>query len=165
MLNYPQNCTTMKPTLVRIAIVISFFPLISNAQWTGNAPGPIYYNSGNVGIGTATPASLLEVRSVGNGWLMNLRGNAVNAGEINGIKIYSGYLDDTNKWSGIASIAENLHSNLTGLALYSNANESLRITANGNVGIGTKTPAWKFTVSEWGNGSIVAPLLRLEQYK
>jgi len=154
----------MKPTLLKIVILFLFFPLISKAQWTGIAPGPIYYNSGNVGIGTATPTSSLEVRSVGNGWLMNLRGNAVNPEEINGLKFYSGYLDDTNKWSGIATVAENLHSNLTGLALYSNANESLRITASGNVGIGTKSPLRKFTVSEWGNGSSVAPLLRLEQY-
>ena len=34
----------------------------SNAtQWTGTVPGPIYYNSGNVGIGSTNPGDILDV--------------------------------------------------------------------------------------------------------
>lgn len=154
----------MLKTLVKFISILSIFPSVASAQWTGSVPGPIYYNSGNVGIGTANPASALEVQGVTNGWLMDLRTNAINPGEINGLKFYSGYLNDTNKWAGISSVAESLHSNSTGLALYSNAAELMRLAANGNVGIGTTIPSQKLTVSTFGDGSSVAPLLRLEQY-
>ncbi|CAM4113203.1 hypothetical protein SAMN06265348_103293 [Pedobacter westerhofensis] len=154
----------MKSNFFKVLIISFLFPMITHARWTGNAPGPIYYNSGNVGIGTATPASNLEVQNSNYGWLMNLRTNAVNPGEINGLKLYSGYLGDLNKWAGISSVAENLHSNSTGLALYANTTESMRLAANGNVGVGTANPLQRFTISAQGDGASVTHLLRLEQY-
>lgn len=108
-----------------------------------------YYNKGNtylnvqdgkVGIGTTFPATKFEVMQPTSGWTMNSRVNAVTNGEINGLKFYSGYIGE-DKWAGIASIAESLHSNKTGLALYSGMTERIRISGDGNVGIGTTTPA------------------------
>lgn len=154
----------MRKNLLKLLYLFSVLPGVASAQWGGSSPGPIYYNGGNVGIGTVNPAFPFEVQGVTDGWLMSLRTNAVSPGQINGLKLYSGYVGDQAKWAGISSVAESVHSNSTGLALYSNANENMRISANGNVGIGTITPLQKFTVSGLGDGNNVSPLLRLEQY-
>ncbi|WP_293788538.1 hypothetical protein [uncultured Pedobacter sp.] len=124
-----------------------------------------YYNQGNtfinpqggnVGIGTTFPATKLEVMQTTSGWTMNSRVNAVTAGEINGLKFYSGYIGE-DKWAGIASISESLHSNKTGLALFSGMAERLRISGDGNVGIGTTNPTELFNV----NGNAQLDRLRL----
>jgi hypothetical protein len=107
--------------------------------------------NGNVGIGTNNPASTLEVQNAMSGWLMNLRTTAYNPGDINGLKFYSGYIGE-NKWSGISSVAEDVNSNHTGLALYSNQIERLRITSGGNIGIGTNNPASTLEVQNGMNG-------------
>jgi hypothetical protein len=124
-----------------------------------------YYNKGNtylnvqdgrVGIGTTFPATKFEVQQPASGWTMNSRVNAASVGEINGFKFYSGYIGD-DKWAGIASVAESLHSNKTGLALYSGMTERLRISGDGNVGIGTSNPTELFNV----NGNAQLDRLRL----
>lgn len=48
-------------------------PVSAQGKWDGNKPGNIYYNDGNVGIGTATPQAKLEV----NGWINVTAGNDV----------------------------------------------------------------------------------------
>lgn len=114
-----------------------------------------YYNQGNtfinpqggnVGIGTTFPATKFEVMQPTSGWIMNSRVNAPTAGEINGLKFYSGYIGE-DKWAGISSISESLHSNKTGLALYSGMTERVRISGDGNVGIGTVQPISKLHIS------------------
>ena len=124
-----------------------------------------YYNKGNtylnvqdgrVGIGTTFPATKFEVMQPASGWTMTSRVNAVTDGEINGLKFYSGYIGE-DKWAGISSIAESLHSNKTGLALYSGMTERLRISGDGNVGIGTSYPTELFNV----NGNAQLDRLRL----
>ncbi|MGK9126708.1 tail fiber protein [Olivibacter sp. SA151] len=105
-----------------------------------------------IGIGTTDPMSKLAIVSNTNGWMITSKATVTTAGETNGIKLLTGYPNDTNKWAAIAAIAEDLHSNNTGLALYSSANERIRIAGNGNVGIGTSTPKAKLAVE----GNIVA---------
>jgi len=132
---------------------------------TGFATYINYYNKGNtylnvqdgkVGIGTTFPATKFEVMQSTSGWTMNSRVNAVTNGEINGLKFYSGYIGE-DKWAGIASIAESLHSNKTGLALFSGMTERVRISGDGNVGIGTSYPTELFNV----NGNAQLDRLRL----
>lgn len=114
--------------------------------------------NGNVGIGTTHPGEKLSIDSQDNGWLMSTRGRATAAGNINGLKFYSGYEDDFQKWAGIASVAEDIHSNHTALTLYTNQTEKLRVTGNGDVGIGTINPREKLSV----NGKIRANEVKVE---
>ncbi|QKJ31062.1 hypothetical protein HQ865_15300 [Mucilaginibacter mali] len=52
----------MKKALSAGIVLLSTISFISKAQtWSGSTPGNIYYNSGNVGIGTTSPSSNLTV--------------------------------------------------------------------------------------------------------
>src|SRR5258708_36127665 len=46
-------------------------PVLAQSQWSGTSPGPIYYNGGNVGIGTSSPGLALDV----NGPVRSLSGS------------------------------------------------------------------------------------------
>ncbi|TRX51643.1 hypothetical protein FNH22_24080 [Fulvivirga sp. M361] len=56
---------------MKLLTVLSFFLVLSislKAQnWSGSTPGNIYYNSGNVGIGTANPNARLNISATGDG--------------------------------------------------------------------------------------------------
>ncbi|MEH6309214.1 hypothetical protein RYH73_26420 [Olivibacter sp. CPCC 100613] len=114
--------------------------------------------SGNVGIGTTNPTSKLTIDGNINGWLISSKATVTSAGEYNGIKLLTGYPNDTNKWAAVVATAEDLHSNSTGLALYSSASERVRIAGNGNVGIGTTSPQAKLAV----NGNILAKEIKVK---
>jgi hypothetical protein len=106
----------------------------------------------NVGIGTLNPGGKLEIQQQSSGWTTVSRVNAITPGEINGFKFYSGYIGE-DKWSGIASVAEEMHSNKTGLSIYTNQSEKLRVTADGRVGIGSTLPESKLRVV--GGGVVI----------
>jgi len=120
---------------------------ISNAQWVTSGTTIYNQNTGNVGIGTNNPLAPLEVTSTAGGWLLNLRGNAITAGGVTGMKFFSGYIGE-NKWAGVSSVAESMHSNSTGLAFYAQMTEKMRITGSGNVGVGTANPISLFQVGD-----------------
>jgi hypothetical protein len=83
-------------------------------------------NAGNVGIGTSTPSSKLQVQSgVGN---TQLDGHQILLSRAGNNHIFA-----TNA--------------LGVLALGTNNAEKMRITSNGNVGIGTTAPAYKLDVN------------------
>ncbi|WP_299211115.1 hypothetical protein [uncultured Aquimarina sp.] len=111
-----------------------------NRRYNGDIPLMSVLTSGNVGIGTKTPNTVLHIKKNQSGWLQEIAGTASNNGDFVGLKVLSGYAGETNKWIGISAIAENLHSNATGLGLYTGATERFRIQHNGNVGIGTTSP-------------------------
>lgn len=109
-------------------------------------------NGPKLGLGTTDPKTLLDVQSNQNGWMMSSRVTAASPGELNGFKLYSGYLGE-EKWAGIASVAEDLQSNRTGFSIYTSQSEKLRITADGKVGIGTTLPESKLRVV--GGGVVI----------
>jgi hypothetical protein len=129
--------------------------LLSYAQWTAG-PGNINNtNTGNIGIGTTAPKSLVEMRKdVGGGQgpvleLTNGVGGANASSEI----YFSTYdrgsgspsarikVSDNALWGG--NISFDTKGNSGSAPLYSR----LFINgASGNVGIGTSTPDYKFTV-------------------
>ncbi|MBB6239863.1 hypothetical protein HDC90_004525 [Pedobacter sp. AK013] len=121
-------------------------PYSGTQMWGDASQTYMVLSGGNLGLGTLTPTSKLEVQTSGNGWPLSLRANAFSPGDINGIKFYSGYIGE-DKWAGIASVAEDLHSNKTALSFYSGQTEKIRLAWNGNVGIGTSNPQDKLTVA------------------
>jgi hypothetical protein len=112
-----------------------------NSTWQNGSSGALILNSngaermrvggdGNVGIGTATPATKLTVSSATNAGLL------VTDGTVNTI-VY-------NSTGGVGSIGTTSNHPVD---FYSNNAARMRITSSGNVGIGTATPAGKFNVA------------------
>lgn len=128
----------------------------------GNAKSAAYFD-GNVGVGTSSPLSKLHISTNEDAisWnliLNNSRNSSTVSGYGAGIKFKNSGNHEDWKWSGIASVQEGSWSNSTGLVLYADAKESMRIRYNGNVGIGTTTPIEKLEV----NGTIRSKEVKVE---
>ena len=109
--------------------------LSGQSQWTGASPGNIYYNSGNVGIGTATP-----------GYPLTVSGNAQMAGGSS--LLFANY--DTDNYvrvynpNGSGGASLQFDTDVLGVMYLSTA---------GNVGIGTTGPLAPFHINSAGSGN------------
>ena len=111
--------------------------------WSSSAPH-IYYDGGNVGIGTSEPSSLLHLYSADSA--VGLRVESADEGYDPNITL--GYLDDSGVklWRDVPD---------NSLKLDTSSATRMTIDASGQVGIGTTTPATQLEV----DGIITAPLM------
>ena len=103
--------------------------------WTNGNERMRIDSSGNVGIGTSSPGTKLDILGAGNPTI-TLRGSDA---------AYSSILNLQAAGGGTSLINATGGSNALGL--YTNTVERMRIDSSGNVGIGTSSPLSRLTVS------------------
>jgi hypothetical protein len=125
--NYSNTFYTAGKSL---EIEVEALPLLQLAVNNAGSQGKVIFPNGNVGIGTSSPTTKLEVTG-------NIKASL------------SGYeLQIYPAWdTGVAGIGT---SSNHGLVLSTNSTEKMRITSSGNVGIGTTSPAYQLDVASSG---------------
>jgi hypothetical protein len=148
----------MKP--ITLLLFILLFAVCSYAQtWSGATPGNIFYNSGNVGIGTKSPAGKLSVQLASASGGVNGIGNVWDstysvfgtAGSTVGPGVGIAY-DIANKHGSILSVSpgtswQDLNYYANQHRFFVNNTEKVRIDASGNVGIGTTSPGSRLHIN------------------
>jgi hypothetical protein len=119
-------------------------------QWA-TAGSNIHFNTGNVGVGTATPDALLSLRK-DQAAATEIRMTNTNASGFAGLYLNSGFTQTAGgfvQWNNTAG-SNNLFVATGGPSpLYLGTNNSIRVTVlpnSGNVGLGTTSPSTKLQV-------------------
>ncbi|WP_413943350.1 tail fiber domain-containing protein [Bdellovibrio sp. HCB-162] len=122
--------------------------------WTDGGAGKIYYNGGNVGIGSSSPSAKLSVNSTGatQGIQVSSLGNSGPSLFYNS---YSAALTDpvltVGSYIGSGStVLFKVESGMPTSTLGSGSTK-FAVTASGNVGIGTSSPSFPFDVQSSGS--------------
>ncbi|OKS84906.1 hypothetical protein [Mucilaginibacter polytrichastri] len=123
----------------------------SHAQQWQPSNGNIYFNTGNVGIGTAAPGAKLEVAGTGPSLFLDNAQLSANRNPLTGTVV------DAAKGSTVLVVGANSNGGnfqfYTSSATGGNVYERMRITEAGNIGIGTITPSAKLSIQGTGTTS------------
>jgi hypothetical protein len=137
---------------------------IAGSQWTTTGSN-IYYNTGNVGVGTSSPSSLLDIRGSSSGQnvlqLSNSAGSS-DGGAENQLRVTC---NGNTNWADLDVQAFTT-------IFTQNGTERMRINSSGNVCVGTTTASSRLTIDtnvgnytdglaltnrlEWGYGTSIA---------
>ena len=129
-----------------IAGVTGFFSSYAGLRFfTNNVERIRVVANGNVGIGTTVPISKLHVSSAAGGLIVDYLGGNYYDSDTHYFRNY-GATVTTYLIPGATSTLLSTNAALP-LAFGTNNAERMRVAANGNVGVGTTTPATKFEVS------------------
>ena len=121
-------------------------PYSTGSNTLGAPVSAILQNAGNVGIGTASPAGILDVRrnasTSGVGGSIIMKAQEGYAGSDGGNVLISSGNNGPGAFNGYVAIGAG--ATIAGTSFSSG--ERMRITSSGNVGIGTVTPVAKLDV-------------------
>jgi hypothetical protein len=132
---------------------------VSTAQQTAlnlkaNSASPLF--TGNVGIGTAVPAALLDIESAGIrinvGRTISSNSNAASVSIFGGVTENGANIELYGSAHSSSPNMAYIDANVTHIRSVDGATERMRVNSDGNVGIGTTTPSSKLQV----NGVITA---------
>jgi len=116
-----------------------------------NGPGKWWFETGNVGIGTATPSGQLEVKSAANTHNALFLNTTTAAAWADSIVFQEAGTSKASIQHHPGVLAGGLLFNTGGAG--SPANTRMAIDSTGNVGIGTAAPAYKLTVLDAGGST------------
>jgi hypothetical protein len=122
----------------------------SSSQWSNGASSAIYYNAGNVGIGTAIPATLLHVAGAAPSIRIQDMGYTTATNTLQGYVSFRDSAGTEFGWMGDGSGATNdmmLYSSANGVRL-ANAAGTLVLNSSGNVGIGVTSPMSRLQIGD-----------------
>jgi hypothetical protein len=134
----------MKKTLLTLLTLFSATFAYSQSQPWQTSNSNIYFNTGNVGIGTGTPGAKVEIK--GNGASIFLDNNqlSVNRNPLTGLVV------DATLGSSVISMPTTSNGGIvqfyTSSVTGGNVVERMRITENGNIGIGTSLASAKLSI-------------------
>lgn len=112
-------------------------PAVASSQWTTNGSN-IYFNTGNVGIGTTSPTAKLDI----DGILQVRTGGYLKLGAYNSTTDNFGYVSSAGQANGIGLKFETTNGSASQAGL-----TRMTILNDGNVGIGTISPSTKLEVT------------------
>jgi hypothetical protein len=121
------------------------------AQWTTSGNDISNSNSGNVGVGTATPTSLLEVKK-NQATGTEIRVNNTNTSGFAGVYFNGGFAQAAGgfiQWNNTTGLTNLFVGTGGSVPLYLGTNNTPRFTilpTSGNVGIGTTNPSYRLDV-------------------
>ncbi len=143
------NFTTLSPRQPLTAAPYALYALTgpgSGGPWSVSGNDVFNTNTGNVGIGTTTPAATLHVNTSGEG--VRIQGPSAGAANVAWLEFRdsagtrTGYVGDGS--SSDSSVY--LTSDAGDVHLYTAVGAALSAKSNGNVGIGTSSPSAKLEV-------------------